>query len=288
MQPSIIQKKEIKQFHEDGFLIFKNFLDGSLSEKAIRRFEPIFSGEFETGVLPDKVKWLKGRDPENVPRSMCNVWKADRIMANITLAEKIGIVAAKLMGWPGTRCNQDFIMWVPPGAGTVCFHQDNSYQDWFNPGDVITCWIALEGTAAEGGTLEYVRGSHKWPLGPRVEQFAAPENYRAELDEAAQEVGEKIEIVPVEIPKGGASFHHGKLWHGSNYNQSKKSRYSVSSHCMSSESEFHPTIPSPMFNHYKKFNDLTMEESFFPILWTEKGYRSSFLNEYLNVPENKQ
>ena len=288
MQPSIIQKKEIKQFHEDGFLIFKNFLDGSLSEKAIRRFEPIFSGEFETGVLPDKVKWLKGRDPENVPRSMCNVWKADRIMANITLAEKIGIVAAKLMGWPGTRCNQDFIMWVPPGAGTVCFHQDNSYQDWFNPGDVITCWIALEGTAAEGGTLEYVRGSHKWPLSPRVEQFSAPENYRAELEEAAQEVGEKIEIVPVEIPKGGASFHHGKLWHGSNYNQSKKSRYSISSHCMSSESEFHPTIPSPMFNHYKKFNDLTMEESFFPILWTEKGYRSSFLNEYLNVPENKQ
>jgi len=42
-----------------------------------------------------------------------------------------------------------------------------------------------------------------------------------------------------------------------------------------------------MFNHYKKFNDLTMEESFFPILWTENGHRSSFLKEYLNVPENK-
>jgi len=288
MQPSLTQKKEIKQFHEDGFLIFKNFLDGSLLEKAIRRFDPIFSGEFETGVLPDKIKWLKGRDPEGIPRSMCNVWKADRMLANVTLAEKIGMVAAKLMGWPGTRCNQDFIMWVPPGAGTVCFHQDNSYQDWFSPGDIITCWVALEGTAAEAGTLEYVRGSHKWPLGPRVEQFSAPNNYRAELEEAAQEVGEKIDIVPVEIPKGGAAFHHGNLWHGSNYNQSKKSRYSISSHCMSSESEFHPTIPSPMFNHYKKFNDLTMEESFFPILWTEDGHRSSFLKEYLKVSENKQ
>ena len=285
MQPPIIGKKEVSQFEEDGFLIFKDFIDQDLSGKAIDRFEPIFSGEFETGVLPDKIKWLKDRDPEGVPRSMCNAWKADRVLANVALAEKIGMVAAKLMGWPGTRCNQDSVMWVPPGAGTICFHQDNSYQDWFVPGDIITCWISLADSAAEGGTLEYVKGSHKWSLGPRVEQFASPDNYRAELDEAAQEAGEEVEIIPVEVPTGGAAFHHGKLWHGSNYNQSQKSRYSLSSHCMSSESEFHPTIPSPMFNHYKKFNDLSMEESFFPVLWTEKGYRSSFLKDYLMASE---
>jgi len=287
MTSPVIGKKEIERFNEDGFLIFENFLDADLTRSAIQRFEPIFCGEFETGVLPDKVKWLKGRDPDGVPRSMCNVWKADRGLAKLVLSEKIGRVAAEIMGWPGTRCNQDFIMWVPPGAGTISFHQDNSYQDWFKPGEIITCWIALADTAAEGGTLEYVKGSHKWPLGPRVEQFASPENYRAELNVAARKAGEEIEIVPVEVPRGGAAFHHGKLWHGSNYNQSPKSRYSISTHCMSSEAEFHPTISSPMFNHYKKFNDLSMEESFFPILWTNNGRRSSFLKDYLLSPENK-
>ena len=287
MTSPVIGKKEIERFNEEGFLIFENFLDADLTRSAIQRFEPIFCGEFETGVLPDKVKWLKGRDPDGVPRSMCNIWKADRGLAKLALSEKIGRVAAEIMGWPGTRCNQDFIMWVPPGAGTISFHQDNSYQDWFKPGEIITCWIALADTAAEGGTLEYVKGSHKWPLGPRIEQFAAPENYRTELDEAARKVGEEIEIVPVEVPGGGAAFHHGKLWHGSNYNQSPKSRCSISTHCMSSEAEFHPTISSPMFNHYKKFNDLSMEESFFPILWTNNGRRSSFLKDYLLSPENK-
>ena len=287
MPSPVIGKKEIERFNEDGFLIFENFLDADLTRSAIQRFEPIFCGEFETGVLPDKVKWLKGRDPDGVPRSMCNIWKADRGLAKLALSEKIGRVAAEIMGWPGTRCNQDFIMWVPPEAGTISFHQDNSYQDWFKPGEIITCWIALADTIAEGGTLEYVKGSHKWPLGPRVEQFASPENYRAELDVAARKAGEEIEIVPVEVPRGGAAFHHGKLWHGSNYNQSPKSRCSISTHCMSSEAEFHPTIPSPMFNHYKKFNDLSMEESFFPILWTNNGRRSSFLKDYLLSPENK-
>jgi phytanoyl-CoA hydroxylase len=277
-----ISEEKLDQFHEDGFLLLDAFLSEELVNEALLRFDPVFSGEFETGVLPDKVKWQKGVDPENIPRSLCNVWKADKKLARIVLAEQIGKVSSQLMGWPGTRCNQDFIMCIPPGAGTICFHQDNSYQDWHVPGDLVTCWIALSSTKAVAGTLEYVRGSHKWPLGPRVKEFAAPENYHAELDAAAKSIGKTIEIVSVELPAGGVAFHHGNIWHGSNYNRSPHARYSISSHCMSSEAEFHPTIPSPMFNHYKRFNDLSMDESFFPILWTEDGRRSSFLKDYLD------
>ena len=276
-----ISEEEISQFREDGFLLLDAFLSEEVVNEALLRFDRLFSGEFETGVLPDKVKWQTGVDPEDVPRSLCNVWKADKTLARVVLAERIGNVSAQLMNWPGTRCNQDFIMWIPPGAGTICCHQDNSYQDWHVPGGVVTCWIALSSTEPGTGTLEYVRGSHKWPLGPRVKEFAAPENYRAELDEAARSIGKEIEIVSVELPAGGAAFHHGNTWHGSNYNRSPLSRYSTTSHCMSSESDFHPTIPSPMFNHYKRFNDLSMDESFFPIPWTEDGRRSSFLKDYL-------
>ena len=31
--------------------------------------------------------------------------------------------------------------------------------------DLLTCWIALDDTCTDGGTIELVRGSHKWRLG---------------------------------------------------------------------------------------------------------------------------
>jgi phytanoyl-CoA hydroxylase len=281
MQTPIVSEEDISRFHEDGFLIIEDFLDEKILQKAVSRFEFVFSGEFETGVAPDKVKWLKGRDPEHLSRSMCNIWKADRFLANIILTEKIGLVASRLMAWPGARCNQDSIIWVPPGAGTTGFHQDNSYQDWHKPVGIVTCWIPLEKTTPDGGTIEYAKGSNKWPLNPRVAQFSAPEDYRAELDMAAQAAGRKVEIIPIELSIGGVVFHHGAVWHGANYNRSSGSRYTLATHCMSSESVFHPTIPSPVFNHYKKFNDLYMDENFFPITWAEDGKRSPFIADYV-------
>ena len=58
MRTRMISEEEINRFHEDGFLIIEDFLDEEVLQKAIPRFETIFSGEFETGVVPDKVKWL--------------------------------------------------------------------------------------------------------------------------------------------------------------------------------------------------------------------------------------
>jgi len=284
--PKEITRKEIDRFNQDGFIIFDRFLDSREVALALTRVEPVFSGTFETGVLPDKVKWQKGRDPEGVPRSLCNVWKGDRTLARILLAEEVGRVCGKLMEWPGARCNQDSILWVPPGAGTVCCHQDNSYQDWHQPGGIATCWIALSNTSHTGGTLEYAKGSHKWPTSARVNTFATPSNYREELDAAAKRANREVELVSVTVPAGGAAFHHGNLWHGSNYNRSTEPRYTVATHCMTSESTFHPSIPSPMFSHYKRFGNVTMDESFFPILWTADGKRSKFLDDYLHPAQS--
>lgn len=278
---SSLTTAQVEKFNEDGFLILENFLGRQEVKDVLRRFEPLFSGEFETGIWPDKIKWQKG-DPEDVPRSLCNVWKSDRTVARVILGETIGKLSAQLMGWPGTRSNQDTIFWVPPGAGTTSIHQDNSYQDWHLPGGVITCWISLSDATAQGGTLEYVRGSHKWPLGQRVAKFAGAANYRSEVDAAAARVGAQVELVPVVVPPGGAAFHGGGMWHGANFNRSDQPRCTLATHCMSSESRFHPVTPSPVFSHYKRFGDLTMDESFFPVLWTANGRRSQFLDSYLS------
>ena len=68
------------------------------------------------------------------------------------------------------------------------------------------------------------------------------------------------------LKAGSVVFHHGKIWHGSGFNKTSKDRVSLSIHFMDGKSKFHPKIKSPYFNHYKKFNSLDMDESFFPII----------------------
>lgn len=277
-------KEYRNQFNKNGIVLISNFFDEEFLNKSIDRFDEIFSGNFETNVLPDKVKWLKNREPESLPRSMCNIWKSDRVVASLTLDIRMAELAAKLMNWKGVRLNQDNIFWVPVGVGSTGFHQDNSYQDWHEPGGVITGWVALNDIDENGASLEYAIGSHKWKLSKRIENFRQPLNYKSDLIKTFNSSKEKsLVLKKIPMKKGDVLFHHGNIWHGSNYNNSKNDRKSVSTHYMNIDSVFSGKYKSPMFNHYKLHNSNIMLEDFFPILWDYNNNRSKFLESYLEI-----
>ena len=125
------------------------------------RFDRLFAGDYVTGIRPDDVNWIAGRDPEDRTRQICNGWKADPEIASQVLSERTGRLAAELIGWDGVRILQDNRIWKPPGTKSLGMHQDGSYLDYLVPPEMITCWIALDDTSAEAGT--YAAGSHKWP-----------------------------------------------------------------------------------------------------------------------------
>jgi ectoine hydroxylase-related dioxygenase (phytanoyl-CoA dioxygenase family) len=277
-----LTSRQIADFHENGFLILERLIEPGTAAAVAARFEDLFRGRFETGLYPDEWNWQEGRDPPDRTRQICNGWKSDYTVASLVLRSEIGRLVAMLAGWPGARLAQDNVIWKPPGAKALGFHQDDSYTGWIVPAHMVTCWIALDPTSAAGGTIEYVRGSHKWPVSPPIRQFHAPEDYRREMREAAAAIGLGApELVPIEVPAGGCAFHDGRTWHGSDVNRADRPRRSAVSHCISAEARFHPTEISYIYNRYKRVGDETMEESFFPILWREDGYRSPFLADYL-------
>ena len=177
---------QLQQFRDDGFLILDRLLEPGEIARVAARFEPLFRGEFETGLYPDEWNWQDGRDPMDRTRQICNAWKADRGIASIVLNATVGRLCAQLGGWSGTRIAQDNVLWKPPGAKPLGFHQDNSYVHWVDPPCYVTCWMALDQTDAEGGTIEYVRGSHRWGKFPPIRQFHAPEDYKEALHAAGQ------------------------------------------------------------------------------------------------------
>jgi ectoine hydroxylase-related dioxygenase (phytanoyl-CoA dioxygenase family) len=272
---------QIEQFNEDGFLILDRLLEADEVTRTAARFEPLFRGEFETGLYPDEWNWQEGRDAPDRTRQICNGWKSDRAIAALVLHEQVGRMCAQLAGWPGARIAQDNVLWKPPGAKPLGFHQDNSYIKWCDPPAYLTCWIALDETHSRGGTIEYVRGSHRWGKFPPIRQFHAPDDYREAMREAARTVGHEPEIVPVEVPPGGCALHHGDTWHGSDTNRGTMPRRSTVAHCISSEARYHPTEIGYIYSRYKRVDDLSMDESYFPILWRQDGYRSPFLDPYI-------
>ena len=270
-------------FDENGYVIVENFVPSDLVSAAKTRFEPLFRGEFGTGIQPDEWNWREGVSPADHTRQICNGWKSDRTIARVVLREAVGQCAAQLMDWPGARINQDNVIWKPPSAKPLGFHQDNAYQDWIVPASMLTCWMTMDDTRADGGTIEYVPGSHRWPVAEKIRQFHAPDDYHEALKQAAAERGiANYDIVKIEISAGDAVFHHGATWHGSGANHSNQPRRSLVSHCMSSEARFHDTITTPVYSRYKLADSTVMDEGVFPVLWASTGGRSDFLSDYLS------
>lgn len=273
--------EQIAQFHEDGFVVVERIVDPELAGRAAERFEPLFGGEFETGLYPDEWNWKPGRDDPALTRQICNGWKSDRDVARIVLREDIGRACAILGGWPGTRISQDNVLWKPAGGRPLGFHQDAAYDRWAVPTEWVSCWIAIDETTASGGTLELVQGSHRWRLWDMIKEFHGPEDPDAELRVAAAMEDAPIHKVPVVVPVGGGVFHSGRTWHGSGVNRAGVPRRSVVAHCTTSEAQFSTDEVGYIYSRYKKFGSAEMDESYFPITWRSDGYRSSFLDDYL-------
>ena len=133
-----LNEKHVEKFNRDGFVIVEGMLSSSEIDRARARFEPLFSGTFETGLYPDEWNWRMGRDRQDLTRQICNAWKSDLTIASIVLKPTVGEVAARLRGWPGAKIGQDNLIWKPPGTKPLGFHQDDSYNEWIVPGEMLT------------------------------------------------------------------------------------------------------------------------------------------------------
>ena len=146
--------EQVEAFHRNGFLIVKEgLISDSALERLRERYLRLFDGEYETGIRPDEVNWVRGRDPEDRTRQLCNAWKSDTVVAAQVLSARIGRLAAQLMGYDGVRILQDNVLWKPPGTKAIGFHQDGSYAGYLVPPEMVTCWMSLNETTADAGPV---------------------------------------------------------------------------------------------------------------------------------------
>lgn len=282
-----LTQEQITSFGNDGYVFAENMMDESTIETVRESYARMFRGEFATGVLPDEVNWQEGKSDPTLARQICCGWKGDYDVARTVLRADIGRACATLGGWPGARVFVDNVLWKPAGTRSLGLHQDAAYLPWMDPQEMVSCWIALDDTAANGGTMEVVKGSHKWAYAEPEGEFHGPEDYKKYMRLAADREGiDDPEIVPIVVKKGSGSFHHGRTWHGSGPNQSANPRRSLVVHCISSETQFVPEHIAigvgPVYGRYmRRDGNPIMDEAYFPILWTRDGYRTPWIDDYM-------
>src|SRR3712207_8770589 len=174
MQPT---PEQIDAYRRDGFLVAEEFLDADEVERLRERFAACFAHEWETGLLPDEVNYDPKATPPDLTRQLCNAWKSDRVVAATVLAERNARFGAVLAGVPGLRLAQDNLIWKPPSGKALLCHQDAAYLDFLEPKNMTTCWMALDDTRADTGTIFYVRGSNHWPRAGMGGSFHAPDDW---------------------------------------------------------------------------------------------------------------
>jgi hypothetical protein len=99
-------------FDRDGFLIVEEgFIDDQAVELLRGRFDRLFEGDYVTGIRPDEVNWVAGRDPEDRTRQICNGWKADPEIAGQVLAERTTASGSRL-GQSPSACTRTGATWT--------------------------------------------------------------------------------------------------------------------------------------------------------------------------------
>ncbi len=140
-----------------------------------------------------------------------------------------------------------------------------------NPPKTITCWVTLDQTATDAGTLEYVPGSHLWPLTPIPADFHAPDDYRGLMKRAAREAGvENPEPFFIDVPAGSCVFHAGEIWHGSGPNVTGDvMRRSIGVHMVPADAQFSDRHGGYIYRRYQRTGDTSLDDKLLPDLVDE-------------------
>lgn len=282
------------QFHRDGFLLVDSVLGPAETRRVAGRFDELFEGRFSTGVYPDEWHWREGISKPDAFREIVNAWKSDGVVAEVARSEALGRLAARLMGWTaGARLAQDDVLWKPPLAGAVAFHQDAAYiSAQFTPmaNNSVTIWIALDDADQETGVVEYAPGSHRWPAAAAAAAVStfhgagadggAADYRRAMLEAAPAGCADPAgSIERLVVRAGSAVVHHQDTWHGSAPNSSPwRHRRALGVHLVRADVRWRESPPPDyIYGRYVLPGEPRPRDVFFPIVFDGRDSEKSKL-----------
>lgn len=206
-----------------------------------------------------------GLDSDAVVVQIVNIWQSHpAYRAHIERPDIVGMVL-QLCPTQTLRVWHDQIQYKPPTVGTATrWHQDFPAWPVLTPADLVTAWVALDDATLANGCLRFVPGSHRWGVhkGLGISEDFSPRYGPGQLPPGAE-----VRPVPVEVPKGGVSFHHCLTWHGSAPNPTVTHRRAIAVHYMPGHTRYVAAGRHVMQPRITIADGEVLAGEHFPVVW---------------------
>lgn len=257
-----LSEEQIAFYHENGYLAGVRLLSDEQVE--------ILRGELAALVDPThpgnrlfyEYHSNESVDPARVLFHALGAWRISPGFHDLLWNPAFTVPASQLLDGPVRFWHDQLFCKPARHGGVVAWHQDYSYWTRTRPVAHLTCWIGLDDARSDNGCLQYIPGSHRWPLLP-ITGLAGEMN--AIQDVLSAEQKRQFRPVAVELRKGECSFHHPLLVHGSYENSTDRPRRATVINvfrdgvCSASDEVLLEGVPRVPAEH-------KMEGQFFPLL----------------------
>eukprot|EP00794_Sanderia_malayensis_P009715 gene9715-10702_t len=208
-------------FDKKGYLIVFNLLDAEMVEYYRGIYGKMLDGRIDTIKHRHDLGSHEKRRKE-AQENVCQIMWPSEYLENLTkgpLHERAALISKYLLG---EDIQFDFDMLISKAAHTdtaVPWHQDEAYwSKKVNMPDkrAVSCWVAIDDAIVENGCMWFVPGSHVKQLRPHHPASVTSHSLVCQCSED--------EGVPVLLPAGACTFHHGRTLHYTRGNSTATAR----------------------------------------------------------------
>ena len=209
----VLTKKQIEQYHDEGFILPIRVMS---EEEALKIKERVEAAE---KAFPEEF------NPENRNNLHLTFIVLDELAHNPIILDAVeDLIGPDFSLWSSVMFTKN-----PLTEHFVSWHQDATYMG-MTSSDFLTPWIALTPSTEEMGCMAMIPGSHKQNIVPHQDTFS--ENNILTRGQVVKDVDEE-KAVNLILKPGEMSIHHGAVIHGSKPNKSKQRRigFALQSYC---------------------------------------------------------
>jgi ectoine hydroxylase-related dioxygenase (phytanoyl-CoA dioxygenase family) len=228
-----LDASQIEQFKRNGFVV----LDSLLSEERVRQMTEAMDRVYGGVYTDDRRPAVLRQTPmapfgnEQSIRWMLNSRVVDRDIWDLATDAGLGEIAARLLETDSVSIIEDQLLDKPAHGLPVNMHQDYAYWPFSSSAATATCWISLMDNSASCGGLSIVRGSHRWGAAAKPQKLVegSEDQWLAALA-SVRSSSDGIDLVDIDVPRGGGVYFHGLTFHGSSRNPTAVTRRACSLH----------------------------------------------------------
>lgn len=207
--PKFLQKKEIEDFNQKGFLTGIQLFDDDQIQKIRNYFDTILETTLATG-----------NDSYSISTAHLKYKKVHDILINKRLIDFVrDLLGENIIGW-----GSHFFCKLPNDHRQITWHQDATYWP-FSKTRTITCWLAIDNSTIENGCMKVISGSHLFGM---IDYEMSKKEENNVLNQTAKDIEHFGKVENIELSAGQISIHSDLLLHSSEPNMSMVRRCGLS------------------------------------------------------------